>query len=177
MINLTVEKIACTRCKQEFPLTIEYFRLDARKRSGFSSHCKQCSNELNKQSTRKRMSTFQLESIIEWYNEWEDWKKERKQKKEREANLTDEQRIHRHKIKVSFLSEYPSIARLEERILTRRKKITNADKELQDILTLCNMDFSMCLNKIKPIISVINKLRKEIDKLEWELEDAYAGID
>lgn len=44
----------CPHCDRDYPLTIEYFKRDRKAATGFSSYCRKCRNEAEKERRRRK---------------------------------------------------------------------------------------------------------------------------
>jgi 5-methylcytosine-specific restriction endonuclease McrA len=59
---LTGNKV-CSKCKQEYPRTKEFFRSDSQKRDGFYSSCKECHNTYQR-NKKKEDPSYRLKTRI-----------------------------------------------------------------------------------------------------------------
>jgi hypothetical protein len=70
----------CSKCNEEFPLTIEFFEKHSKTKSGFGSYCKSCQKAYRKQyyqenkeeSLKKDRQNYQknIEQRRVWHREW-----------------------------------------------------------------------------------------------------------
>jgi len=59
----------CSKCKKEYPRTLEYFSKDIRHKDNFCSQCRICQRELKKKSTRlwnKNNKEKKYQQTVDW---------------------------------------------------------------------------------------------------------------
>jgi glutaredoxin len=60
------EEKQCSKCKNTYKATKDYFPYDSRSKDGFSSHCRNCAREALRVSSRKRQAKAKGLSLKEY---------------------------------------------------------------------------------------------------------------
>ncbi len=56
-----IKKIKCTKCGEEYPATTDFYRLEPRKKNGFTSNCRKCSNKRRRERYREDKESGQYD--------------------------------------------------------------------------------------------------------------------
>lgn len=118
--NSTPERI-CTRCKEPFPATLEYFYACKTGKYGLHSKCKRCYNLDCKEYQKTHPEIYSLANINKStrYRTDEEYR-EKIKKLQREKYRTDER--YREKIKQRYKYKYKSYSLLSEKEKNIRRK-------------------------------------------------------
>lgn len=153
--------VKCTKCKQPYPLTAEFFPNDKKKKNGFASRCKQCANVYDKQY--REANKEKLKDMERQRNRHDIRRVEQRQKREKteEYKLYQQQYRAIHKQEIAEQRRQYYLANADEIRERDRKRNRNRDSAVRKAYTQKRRARAKLVEGTLTSLEIQTKLRKQ----------------